>query len=194
MINGRNNKIYLVCCVDSVYLYNQTNNNMTKKEAFLNSISEQINILQQAYNYNKALPDYIFETLQDISLPASIERNITKEEPVKVNEESGSLEYGENKRLVLKILNDKNKAMLKAEILKKFTEEVVMPEKLALNAVTNALAALNRDHEVKGYKPAGLKFKGLFWTLENWWITDFKTNKVSLPIQYEPYSGKLGIL
>lgn len=189
MINGINNRLYLVCCVDCSYIYTETKTDMTKKESFLKSILDQISMLQKAYDYNNALPDYIFENLQPIGLPSHISGST--DEPIKVKEEGGGLEYGENKRLILKILAENGKAMLKSQIVHKFLDEVVMPEKMALNAVTNALSSLTIDKEIKGYKPAGLKFKGLFWTLSEWWITDLKSDKERLPMQYEPYSGKI---
>ncbi|MEO9021060.1 MAG: hypothetical protein ABI237_07615 [Ginsengibacter sp.] len=167
---------------------------MNKKESFLNSILDQIKILQLAYDSNKNLPDYIFENMQDISLPTNVTKNIGTEEPLKLKDDGETLEYGENKRLILKILRDNNKAMLKGEIVDKFLEVAKMPETMAINAVTNGLAAMSNDGEVIGYKPAGLKFRGKFWTLNEWWITDLKTNKKRLPLQYEPYSGKIGQL
>lgn len=186
MINGRNKKFYLVCCVDCSYLYSASINNMTKKETFLNSILDQIKVLQLAYDTNKNLPEYIFENMQGITLPANVEKNIETIEPAK--EDGAALEYGLNKKTILKVLGDNKKAMLKADILDKFLDNVVMPQKMAINAVTNSLAALSQEETIKGYKPAGLKFKGKFWTLAEWWENG------KLPIQYEPYSGKLGIL
>lgn len=183
MINVRNKKFYLVCCVDCSYLWSATINKMNRKETFLNSILDQIKVLQLAYDTNKNLPDYIFDNMQSISLPENVVKNIETVEPKK--EDGAALEYGANKKWVLKILEDNNKAMLKADIVDKFLEHVVMPETMAMSTVTNSLAALSQEETIKGYKPAGLKFKGKFWTLGEWW-QDGK-----LPLQYEPYSGNL---
>jgi len=156
---------------------------MNKKETFLNSILDQIKVLQQAYDANKNLPEYIFENMQSISLPSNVANNIETIEPKK--KDGLQLEYGENKKTVIKILEDNQRAMLKSDIINGYMDELIMPESMAINSVTNSLAALSKDGIIKGHKPAGLKFKGKFWTLAEWW-QDGK-----LPLQYEPYGGKL---
>jgi hypothetical protein len=183
MINGEIKKFYLVCCVDCSYLYSANVKNMNKKETFLNSILDQIKVLQQAYDANKNLPDYIFENIQSLKLPENVEKNVVVIDAKK--QDGAALEYGENKKTVIRILEEKQRAMLKAEIVDEYMNDWVVPENMAINAVTNSLAALSQDGIIKGHKPAGLKFKGKFWTLSEWW-QDGK-----LPLQYEPYAGKL---
>lgn len=182
---------------------------MTSKEIFLSRIQQQIKSLQDTYNYNKDLPDSMFENLtpqisappqkpgtlgdalvkiansiqpfkpnpalqainESLKMAASLNNSTYSINDMRDSEETKS-DYGRNRKLIMRILMDEKKAMLKWDITKRFSEIVDKPIGDVTNVVTNALAGLTTDKAVRGYKPKGLKFKGLFWGLPSWFDGD----------------------
>lgn len=146
---------------------------MTAKERFLDRLALQISsarsqlkMLEDAYEFNKGLPDVIFTDETVAPLPPIDLRPNT----IKINEllaEEG--DYGRNKKLVRLILDTADKALLTKEIEKQF-REMIGSNKDESKAVNNTLSALQKDGEVLTYKPSDFKIRGLFYTLSVWWV------------------------
>jgi hypothetical protein len=171
---------------------------MTAKESFLNSLLNQIQTLQTAYEFNKSLPDSVFEGMIAVQQPSknqTISKAIDKPSanvqrlPVyfgggsMVNTTNQQSEYGINKRTLIKILEDEGKAMVKWNIQSRFAELLGKSTEEVLNTVTNTLATLKEDGTIEGYKPEGLKFKGQFWGLSEWFVNGF------IKEQYSPFKN-----
>ncbi|MGF2412236.1 hypothetical protein [Ferruginibacter sp.] len=176
---------------------------MTSKEAFLNRILEQIQTLQSAYEFNKGLPDSLFDSLPSAS--NSIQKNILHNHPsltsIQINKPSANVQrintikspaasaygqqqdYGINKRTLIQILHDEGKAMVKWNIQTRFAEMLGKTTDEVLNTVTNTIATLKEDGTIIGYKPQGLKFKGQFWGLSEWYENGI------IKEQYSPFKG-----
>jgi hypothetical protein len=152
---------------------------MKPKEKFLFNIQQKIKILQDAYNYNKNLPDDIFESLIELT-PNHNSNGVTH-----VKNEVVESAYGENTKMIASILEERKVGMLKSEIIeqiKKNKPELTNLDKLA----TNALSSMGDRGHVKGYKPKGYKIKGYYWTMAKWW----DGNK--LKKEYEPKKEEVG--
>lgn len=174
---------------------------MTAKEIFLSRIELQIKSLQDAYEYNKNLPDSLFENLVPVSNAVDkptanvtktlIDNSVLNFQQLKyVSKDfqqtlSKEYEYGQNKKMLISILTDEGKAMVKWNITKKFAELSGKSVEEVTNTITNTLATLNSDRTIIGYKPEGLKFKGYFWGLSHW----FK-HGIILP-EYAPFKGQV---
>lgn len=183
---------------------------MTAKEQFLQKILLEIQKLQRAYDLNKDLPDYMFESTPVI-ISKPIDRVSANVAPLngppgsqiakyldkvrvemadyelqkKLGKSVDTTQYGATKKLLLDILRERGKSMQKIEISEEFAERSGKTVAELANSITNGLAGLKEEGLVRGYKPAGLKFKGLFWALSEW----FEGDKIKL--EHEPYSGKL---
>lgn len=151
---------------------------MSPKEIFLKKIQDQITVLEQAYSYNKQLPDLFFEGL---AIPTSSLVSIPEAQPIQqtplFEENKTDAEYGFYKKMVVKILKEKKVAMLKSQIVKEATK---ITGKEETGSITNAITGLSTDGVVKGYKPEGIKVRGNYWTLSNWWENE------QLQSEYEP--------
>lgn len=126
---------------------------MTSKEKFLLNIQERIKVLQSAYDYNKNLPDDIFESLNGSNIePVSILKKVT-------HNEGG---YGANINTLREILKNSPDGIAKADILKQFPN--VDGDKYII--VTNALSSLMKGGELEKIKPKK-KMRGFYWKLKD---------------------------
>lgn len=165
---------------------------MTAKQILINRLKVKLEEAQAAVTdyadaiaYNSKLPDSFFENLFDIK-----ESEITpiqncvelKSVPLhkKVQDDlSNNSDYGRNKRLIIEILQDEGKAILKSEIVSKFEAKTGLNNQKKV--VTNAIAALSGENSLMGYKPTGMKFRGNYWALATWMESDNKIKE-----EYEP--------
>lgn len=126
---------------------------MTPKENFLRSIQERIKVLQAAYDYNKNLPDDIFESLNGSNIePERIPKKV-------VYNENG---YGVNINTIREILKTSPSGISKSEIIDRFPD--VDGDKYII--VTNALSSLMKGGELEKIKPKK-KMRGFYWKLKN---------------------------
>lgn len=84
---------------------------MTTKEKFLQGIRAKIKVLQDAYDYNKNLPDDVFETLNGNAVKLNNE--------IKSNELSDR-EYGANINTVRYLIEAHPEGCSKSELVKGF--------------------------------------------------------------------------
>lgn len=146
---------------------------MTTKEKFLQNIKNRIKVLQDAYDYNKNLPDDVFEFLggdmavngYGKSLNGSDRMsNVVGEIPV----EQLAIGYGSNKKLIREIISGTNDGIQKQKIIEQFSQTRPGEKKEVIyNIVTNALAAMAKDGEIVKYKPTWYKGPGFFWKMAN---------------------------
>lgn len=129
---------------------------MRPKEIFLENLKAKIKLYQDAYEYNKGLPDDVFETLNGKSVELEAKQ-------AKVLNPTGS-EYGININAVRDIIrNAGEKGIHKQDILKLFPYDV----ENKMTIITNALSSLNKGNEIEGIKPRGIKMKGYYWKMKN---------------------------
>jgi len=128
---------------------------MTAKDRFLGNIQAKIKILQAAYDYNKNLPDDLFESMG--------EPVVLKEKTSAVNgHHTEEKEYGVHINNLRGILSASGEGLSKSEIMERFPK--VAGDKYTI--VTNALSSLNKGGEVEGIKPKGKKMRGFIWKLK----------------------------
>jgi len=151
---------------------------MNAKQIFIQRMEEHIQAMQDALERNKSVPDSLFENLPSISPQAAF--NTANVAPKPKREE-----YGKNKKVVLEIFGEAKKALKKMDVATKFSEKTGRTMSDSVRTVTNALSSLHDEHLIRGYKPAGLKFKGQYWTLPEWWDNDV------IKLEYEPYGRRL---
>lgn len=89
-------------------------------------------------------------------------------------------EWGGKKRIVLEILTAKGKVMLKEDIVKEVERLTGAKDQEA--PVTNALTALRIEYKVRGEKIGGIKIRGKFWGLAEWYDA-----KGRLKNEFNPY-------
>lgn len=163
---------------------------MNAKEHFLKKITDQIKILQDAYEYNSSLPASFFENmifvadkshLLDVSKPHTAS-TVRPDKYVDVSE------YGANRRLIIEILRTEGVGMVKWNIASRFAELTGKKREEIDSMITNGISGLKQEGSIKGYKPEGLRFKGFFWTLSHWWVGD------TLKKEHRPFQGKVSQL
>lgn len=125
---------------------------MKPKEQFLENLKAKIKLYKDAYDYNKDLPDDLFEALN-----GSFHISEDKPPPAET-----STEYGANIQAVRDIIT---KAGRKG-IRKKEIKELFPYEGNVETIVTNALSSLNKAGEIEGFKPTGETIKGFYWRLK----------------------------
>lgn len=159
---------------------------MNAKEQFLKKLKDQIKVLQDAYEYNSSLPVSFFENLMGNDtkpgLPVSkplLHPTVRPDKYIDVSE------YGANRRLIIDILRTEGVGMVKWNIASRFAELTGKRKEEIDHMITNGLSGLKHEGSVKAYKPAGLKFKGFFWTLSHWWDGD------NLKKDHRPFQGKV---
>lgn len=125
---------------------------MTSKDKFLRNIQDRIKVLQSAYDYNKNLPDDIFESLNGSNIElAKVSKKV-------IHNESG---YGANINTLRDILKNSPNGISKSEILEQFPD--VEGDKYTI--VTNALSSLMKGGELEKIKPKK-KMRGFYWKLK----------------------------
>lgn len=130
---------------------------MTRKENFLNNILVRIKVLQEAYDYNKGLPEDLFESLPSQNghsngFGKAIANNTKKE-------------YGANKKAVTEIIALEKSGLKRGDIIKRF-QEMFPQETKASSIVTNALVGLANDESIESYKPRNKKGRGAYWRIK----------------------------
>ena len=138
---------------------------MTNKEKFLNSLQAKIKAYQDAYDYNKNLPDDLFDSLGGsggISITAQKPRNGAK----KAKANGG--EYGANINSVRKIIEQAGTDGIgRQAIVEVFPGAGAIGEKKVYSIVTNSLSSLNKGDEIEKFKPKGKKMRGYYWRTKN---------------------------
>lgn len=134
---------------------------MTTKEKFLNNLLSKIKVLQDAYNYNKNLPDDVFESLSGDVVPKIKPANGTSLAP------HSEKEYGANINAVRDLLKSNSDGMVKSDIIDNFPDASQYDPAELYTIVTNVLSSLNKGGEVEKYKPVGKKMRGYFWKIKN---------------------------
>lgn len=130
---------------------------MTPKEKFLENLKAKIKLYQDAYDYNKGLPDDIFEAIN------GKEVSLTSKQNPALNG-GANLEYGVNIKSVRDIIKEAGeKGIHKQGIMKLFPYDV----ENKITVITNALSSLNKGNEIEGIKPKGIKIKGFYWRMKN---------------------------
>ncbi len=119
------------------------------------------------------LSDEMFDRLfPNGSHPAIIQSNESQYSKYVVpasasSETTESLEgWGDKKRIVLEIISEKERALLKNQIVEEFEYRTMTTDQE--NTVTNALTALRVDGKIEGGKVKGIKFRGKYWGLPEW--------------------------
>ena len=171
---------------------------MTAKEIFRSRLKEQIDVLTLQYESSRLLPDSLFENLEanpiskPVDMPSANVFKLYQPPPKTIPELPDGIvnisEYGVSKQLLLSIIRNNGKSIQKGDVIEIFAERSGKSTIEITNTVTNGLSSLKDEGLIIGYKPAGLKFKGLFWSLKEWWKDD------KILQQYEPYSEKLKYL
>lgn len=172
---------------------------MTAKEHFLQKMEELIKTseseliaLKEAYLQNKKLPDSFFQHLQSPPEISEIMVHAPKSEnpPLLTGGEAVSVitnsDYGRNRKLVLQILKDEGKALLKGNIVSKFEE--LTGETNTTGIITNALASLSTEGTVIGFKNEEVKVRGLYWGLKSWFDEKGKILENHKPAPYNKYA------
>jgi hypothetical protein len=132
---------------------------MKAKEQFLQNILARIKVLQDAYAYNKDLPDDVFESLLNGNGHSKGFQPI--ESAINGN---GKKEYGDKKNLVRDIIASEKNGLKRADIIMKYVQ--LRPGEKAVNIVTNAITGLSNDGEIEAYKPRNKRGKGAFWRVK----------------------------
>lgn len=153
-------KIVLVLFKVSLSLGHQNNFHMNAKEKFLANIQQRIKVLQDAYEYNKNLPEDMFENLGNGIMQATPPDSGAK------NNGSGIVEtgYGAYKKSVKDIISSHRMGVLKKDIIKVFHKQY---PNAGDTAVTTALVALQKEGDIRKEKPKGIKVKGFLWFPNN---------------------------
>ena len=148
---------------------------MSNKQKYIEVIDGKIAQLRKAKEGILAIPESIFDDIVETvfsDLVKDIEKPITINKPLPnsnyaattiITSDNG---YGRNKQTVIEALLDFNRPVKKSELVRYFESKgYVDPTQV----ITNAIVALKNDGKIKGYKPNGVRFKGLLWTLKKWW-------------------------
>jgi hypothetical protein len=139
---------------------------MTAKEQFLQNIKNRIKVLQDAYDYNKNLPDDVFESLfGNINVNGNGQQQAERV-AITIDGQQQVLEYGANKKLIRDIIANAANGIMKQTIIDKVL--VARPSETKEDVsyiVTNALAAMAKDKEVAKFKPSGFRGKGYYWKM-----------------------------
>lgn len=160
---------------------------MNAKEIFIKRIEDQLKVLQDALEYNRSLPVSFFENLQlspAVDAPtANAFKSLDKGSTVRPDKYIDVSDYGANRRLIIEILKAEGVGMVKWNIAARFAELTGKSKEEVANMVTNGISGLNQEGSIVGYKPDGLKFKGFFWTLPQWWENQ------QLKAHHKPFQG-----
>ena len=149
---------------------------MSNKQKYISIIRAKIAELQKAEDAISGLSDKVFDDVfgtsitnmvNEVNKPliavpfkSEISNNATARLKATDNE------YGKNKKTVVDALHSFQRPLKKSEIVDFFEQNgYIDPTQI----VTNAIVALKADNKIKGYKPHGVKFRGLLWTLKKWW-------------------------
>jgi hypothetical protein len=117
----------------------------------------------------KDLPDYIFESQGS---QGSLFTNTIIDIPVEQESVEIDQSHGRNKRLIFNILDESNKSITRNEIEERF-REMIKSDRDEKKTVNNALSALVKDGDVKGYRPKDIPIRGKFWSLSRWWSGEY---------------------
>lgn len=150
---------------------------MSNKQKYISVIRAKIAELQKAEDAISGLPDKVFDDIfgssitnmvNDVNKPL-IANSVTsqvKNTATAIRLKASDEEYGKNKKTVLNALKSFGRPLTKSELVNFFEQNgYTDPSQI----VTNAIVALKDDNKIKGYKPHGLRFRGLLWTLKEWW-------------------------
>lgn len=145
---------------------------MSNKQKYIQVIDGKITQLQKAKDGIIAIPDNVFDDIFETvfaDLLKEVERPLILQEPIKYAPPPSSVVipdgHGKNKRTLIAALKSFNRPAQKSEIVKFFEDNGYTD---ATTIVTNSIVQLKDDGKIIGHKH-GLKFKGLLWSLREWW-------------------------
>lgn len=148
---------------------------MSNKQKYIAVIDGKIAQLQKAKDGIVAIPDNVFDDIfetvfsdliKEVEKPFSLSKNDTPPvHPIIKDNATSNNDYGKNKRTLIAAIRHHNRPTQKSELVKFFEENGYSN---ASRVVTNAIVQLQEGGKIIGHKH-GLKFKGLLWSLREWW-------------------------
>lgn len=146
---------------------------MSNKQKYIAVIDGKIAQLQKAKDGIVAIPDNVFDDIfetvfsdliKEVEKPLSLTKNDTV--PPSIHKTTtNNTDYGKNKRTLIAAIRHHNRPTQKSELVKYFEDNGYSN---ASRVVTNAIVQLQDGGKIIGSKH-GLKFKGLLWSLREWW-------------------------
>lgn len=165
---------------------------MNIKEVILNELTRKKEEIDFAIGYVNNMPIEVMEvimakvnSISDISfLGNGIATTKLSSETFFAQNEGNNEEYGLNRKLIVQVLTENNRAMRKVEIAQKY--KVLKPSsKDPLQEVTNAISALSKKGVIGKYMPNDISFRGNYWVLTNWFL-DGNLLDEHQPLTYNP--------
>jgi len=137
---------------------------MKPKEAFLQNIKAKIKVLQDAYDFNKSLPDDVFESLFDSSNNG---RELSLDTPkVAISAENHNgfekidiTGYGAKREIVKGVIAAKAGGTDKKSIVSYLQSNYDLEKNKAGMMVTNTVTALIKDNEIEAIKRGKYRIK-----------------------------------
>ena len=132
---------------------------MKPKDIFLQNIKERIKVWQDAYDFNKSLPDDVFESLLNGS------NTIEPKKIASINYESDNSKsedinaYGAKNRIIKNFISSKPAGVEKKSIISHLQIVHGMEKKKAETTATNTITALVRDNEIEAFKRGKYRIK-----------------------------------
>ena len=138
---------------------------MKTKEAFLQNIKAKIKVLQDAYDFNRSLPDDVFESLFNVPDNGHDLTIETKEVAVLTKGGNNSYEkididgYGAKRDIVRRLISANERGVDKKSIISYLTSTYDLDKDKAAMMVTNTLTALAKGNEIEAIKRGKYRIK-----------------------------------
>jgi hypothetical protein len=137
---------------------------MKPKEEFLHNIQAKIKVLQDAYDFNKSLPDDVFESLfKKINNHAELPI-ITNDVPETVinkdaNPKIDINEYGAKYKIVKSLIESNVNGIEKKSVINYLSKVYKMEKDKAKMTATNTIKRLTDDDEIEAFKRGVYRIK-----------------------------------
>ena len=138
---------------------------MKTKEAFLQNIKAKIKVLQDAYDFNRSLPDDVFESLFNVPNNGHDLTLETKEVAVLSKDDNNTFEkididdYGAKRDIVRKLIANNVGGIDKKSIITYLTSTYQLEKDKAAMMVTNTITALIKGDEIEAFKRGKYRMK-----------------------------------
>jgi hypothetical protein len=138
---------------------------MKPKEAFLQNIKAKLKVLQDAYDFNKSLPDDVFESLFNSSNNSHELPIETKESKVLANEGHNGFknvdinDYGAKREIIKGLIANKVGGVDKKSIINYIISTYSVDKDKAAMMVTNTITALSKSNEIEVVKRGKYRIK-----------------------------------
>lgn len=136
---------------------------MKPKDIFLQNILAKIKVWQDAYDFNKSLPDDVFESLLNGSNghKGSIEEKhipLAKEENNNLTSE-GINAYGAKSQIIKDFIASKQHGVEKSSIISYLQTFHGVEKKKAVSMATNTITSLIKGNEIEAFKRGKYRIK-----------------------------------